>query len=341
LPYNNRVLVIDDDQTILDTFVAILGNSQYAVGGNMASLSTLLSEDGHSVLKKEKRIFAVDSALQGEEGFQKVRDALEQGKPYSVVFTDVRMPPGWDGVKTAKAIRAIDETIQIIVVTAFSDAPLSDIVKQVGFTDRLLYLKKPFDDEEILQLADSLSMRWNLEVKVRNLMSILENMLDSFFALKMATYSDQELSPFLREMLLQVSRFLDTPDVFLARLENQKIILKIGLGRFADGLTESPEFLKLLDSIIENQRFETVLRIDQYVVMPIYCHRTKSIIVGLLSEREIEGIENLLAVLAKDMAKVYETVYALSELRFDVAAKDKRIKELEATLRARDTAEEE
>ena len=332
--------MIDDDSTIVETFVAVLGNTKYDMTGSMASLSALLTDDS-SPPKKEKRIFAVDTAHQGEEGFGKVRAALDEGRPYSVVFTDVRMPPGWDGVHTAKAIRAIDTTIQIIVVTAFSDAPLSEIVQQVGFTDRLLYLKKPFDDEEILQLADSLSMRWNLELKVRNLMSILESMLDSFFALKMATYSNQELQPFLREMLIQVSRFLETPDVFLARLENQKIILKIGLGRFAGGLTETPEFLKLLNSIVENQRFETVLRIDQYVVMPIYCHRTKSVIVGLLSEREIEGIENLLAVLAKDMTKVYETVYALSELRYDVAKKDRRIEELESALKMRKTEQQE
>jgi len=39
------------------------------------------------------------------------------------------MPPGWDGVKTARAIRDIDSEIEIVIVTAFSDISHNEMVE--------------------------------------------------------------------------------------------------------------------------------------------------------------------------------------------------------------------
>ncbi|WP_198264963.1 response regulator [sulfur-oxidizing endosymbiont of Gigantopelta aegis] len=194
MPYNNRVLIIDDDPNILSIFESILSpKKSSAKESTLSLLNDLLSDDITDVDEPEKRIFDVDTASQGEQGYKMVKQAIAEGRPYSVLFSDMRMPPGWDGIKTVREVRNIDPTIEIIIVTAYSDAPVSDIVKQVGFTDRLLYLKKPFDDEEVLQLADSLSMRWNLEIKVKGMVKILEGMIDSFFKLKTAFYMTEEI----------------------------------------------------------------------------------------------------------------------------------------------------
>ncbi|MBT5231734.1 MAG: response regulator [Methylococcales bacterium] len=331
MPYNNRILIIDDDQAILDIFSSVLSSELHNEQNKSANkLSELLGISEHT--KNRKREFIVDSARQGEAGYLKVKEALDRNEPYSVIFTDMRMPPGWDGARTAKEIRIIDPAVEIIVVTAFSDASISEIVKQVGFTDRLLYLKKPFDDEEILQLSDSLSMRWNLEEKVRGMVRILEDMIDSFFNLKLATYHEQELYPFLRKTLEHVASFLETPDVFLARVETGKITLQIGLGRFASGLAEDSEFIKLIHEAAGGKAINQVLRIDKYVVMPISCQSWQSIVVGLLSEFEIEGANQLLEVLAKNMSKVFETVSNISDLRSEIQSKDDQIQALRSQL---------
>lgn len=333
MAFNNRILVIDDDPAILDIFTAVLSPSSQARSQESLELSALLGVPSGSKDTGRKREFQVDTALQGEEGFEKVKAALDRGEPYAVVFTDMRMPPGWDGVRTAKEIRALDPMIEIIVVTAFSDASIAEIVKQVGFTDRLLYLKKPFDDEEILQLADSLCMRWNLEHKVRGMIRLLEEMIDSFFMLREAAYQEEELQPFLMRTLKQIGLFLETPDVFLARVENQEIKLKIGIGRFANGLSNDPAFLKLIQEVIDSEPYTKILQIDQYIVLPVSCHRWQSVVVGLISEFEIEGIHQLLEVLAKDMAKVFETVARISALRSEVISKDQQIADLTEQLR--------
>ena len=58
--------------------------------------------------------FEIDSAYQGQEGVLLVKKALEEGRPYALAFVDVRMPPGWDGVETARKIWEIDPDIQIV-----------------------------------------------------------------------------------------------------------------------------------------------------------------------------------------------------------------------------------
>lgn len=333
MPYNNRVLVVDDDPNILTTFKTILKpkkNSKDASDLNL--LNDLLNEtldfvdENSNVAQRE---FEVDTARQGEEAYAMIKTAIAEGRPYSVLFTDMRMPPGWDGIKTAREVRAIDSGIEIIIVTAYSDAPVSEIIKQVGFTDRLLYLKKPFDDEEVLQLADSLSMRWNLEVKVKGMVNILEGMVDSFFKLKAAFYTSEEIEPFLRQTLIHISDFLDTPDVFVVRFQAGNITMKIGLGRFASDFFDSDDLKNMLKSITTDEPITDVLRIDQYIVMPINLQKYQDVIVGLMSEREIEGVDKLLDVLARNMSLIFETVTTLSDLRAELNEKEKRISELE------------
>ena len=40
--------------------------------------------------------FHLDSADQGEQGFEMVKEAMNNGCPYAMAFVDMRMPPGWD-----------------------------------------------------------------------------------------------------------------------------------------------------------------------------------------------------------------------------------------------------
>ena len=44
--------------------------------------------------------FELDSAYQGEEALHKVKLARERQRPYALLFVDVRMPPGLDGIQT-------------------------------------------------------------------------------------------------------------------------------------------------------------------------------------------------------------------------------------------------
>jgi len=79
------------------------------------------------------------------------------------MFLDMRMPPGWDGMETARRIREVDRFLEIVIMTAYADHDQQEIADTVGTPEKMLYIKKPFQAEEIHQLALSLTSKWTLE----------------------------------------------------------------------------------------------------------------------------------------------------------------------------------
>src|SRR5581483_5388952 len=55
-----------------------------------------------------------------------------------------------------------DPDLQFVICTAYSDYSWEDMIAKLGQTDRVVILKKPFDRVEVLQLASSLSRKWEL-----------------------------------------------------------------------------------------------------------------------------------------------------------------------------------
>ncbi len=173
-----RILTIDDNDAIHGDFRKIL-NSQFA-SSKLADKKALLF--GPSATAPAPRAtmpaFQVDSALQGEEGCNRLQAACLEGRPYSVAFVDMRMPPGWDGLKTIQRLWEIDPDLQIVICSAFSDYSWDDISAKLGLTDRLLILKKPFDPAEVTQLAIALSEKWELRRAAKLKMEDLEKMVE-------------------------------------------------------------------------------------------------------------------------------------------------------------------
>jgi len=74
----------------------------------------------------------------------------------------MRMPPGWDGLETISQIWKVYPELQVVICTAYSDYSLDDMIARLGRTDRFVLLKKPFDNAEVLQLANALTEKWHL-----------------------------------------------------------------------------------------------------------------------------------------------------------------------------------
>ena len=45
-----------------------------------------------------------DHAFQGNDALKMVEEAETSENPYALIFVDVRMPPGWDGIETIRRI---------------------------------------------------------------------------------------------------------------------------------------------------------------------------------------------------------------------------------------------
>jgi PAS domain S-box-containing protein len=160
---NRRILIIDDSERIHEDFRAVLGHAD-ADAGALQEAKTAIFGD---VPRVSAHIdFEIDSALQGQEGLEKVQKALGEGRPYAMAFVDIRMPPGWDGVETIRRIWQTYPELEVVICTAYSDYDWNEIVAKLGQTDRLLILKKPFDNVEVYQLASALTEKWDLARQV-------------------------------------------------------------------------------------------------------------------------------------------------------------------------------
>jgi two-component system, cell cycle sensor histidine kinase and response regulator CckA len=156
---NNRILVIDDNPAIHEDFRKILLGGQ----SDDATTDDLLNAVLGKVEKRQTRIsFEIDTALQGQEGLAKLESALSEGRPYALAFVDIRMPPGWDGVETITHLWSRDPALQVVICTAYSDYSWQEIVEKLGNSDRLVILKKPFDNIEVLQLAHAMTKKWSV-----------------------------------------------------------------------------------------------------------------------------------------------------------------------------------
>ena len=175
-PNNHRILIIDDNPSIHEDFRKILGPADAKLAEELdATEASLFGDQAGS---SSAQNFRIDSAFQGQEGLEKVRAACAESAPYAVAFVDVRMPPGWDGIETISRIWKEFPDLQIVICTAYSDYSWDEIAKSVGNTDKMLVLKKPFDNVEVLQMAHALSKKWQLTQMGRKQMEELDALVN-------------------------------------------------------------------------------------------------------------------------------------------------------------------
>lgn len=174
IPENKRILVIDDNRAIHEDFRKVLTDSGTDSGMDAAESALF----GDAVDTRPKRAtFNLEYASQGMEGVEKIQAARAAGTPYAMAFVDVRMPPGIDGIETTVQIWAAAPDTQIVICTAYSDYSWDEMVGKVGYSDKLVLLKKPFDNVEVLQLACALTEKWRLAQEAKLKLDQLERMV--------------------------------------------------------------------------------------------------------------------------------------------------------------------
>jgi len=174
LPSHRRILIVDDNPAIHADFGKILSPPDPLDADFAADAAALFGSESPSAVDEG---FEIDSAYQGQEALKMVEAAVAVGRPYSLAFVDIRMPPGWDGVETIEHLWKCAPDLQIVICTAYSDHSWDDIVLRLGRKDSLLILKKPFDYVEVLQLAHALTERWRLNAQTQRRIADLENRL--------------------------------------------------------------------------------------------------------------------------------------------------------------------
>jgi len=129
------ILVVDDDPGVRDSFRLIL-------------------EDHYDVVDVPDGPSALD---------------LVRVSPMDLVLLDIRLP-GMDGIEVLERIKAIDERVEVILVTAVKTVRTAVAAMKLGAFD---YLTKPFEEDELLSLARRALERRTLEREVALLRSEL------------------------------------------------------------------------------------------------------------------------------------------------------------------------
>ncbi len=176
---NRRILLVDDEPNILDELKQVLSPSE-VTSKEISELESRLF--GTSSQSSRKKSYDVHCCNQGDKAVEMVQQAVLHETPFAVVFLDIRMPPGPDGVWTAEQIRKIDPNIQIVMMTGYSDFDISEIAHRVPPEDKLLYLQKPIHSQEIQQFALALTAKWEsdylLHLQNQHLMEVNRSLVE-------------------------------------------------------------------------------------------------------------------------------------------------------------------
>ena len=170
----HRILVIDDNRAIHEDFRKILCPASAAVADLSAAEAALF---GDEMPQEKAPEYEMDSAFQGQEALALVSKSVLANRPYSLAFVDVRMPPGWDGIETIARLWQADPHLHCVICTAYSDYSWEEMVTKLGRNDRLLILKKPFDNVEVSQLVVALTEKWTLGRQARLQMRNMESLV--------------------------------------------------------------------------------------------------------------------------------------------------------------------
>lgn len=166
----NRILVIDDNPAIYEDFCKVLCPSTLPSKALVELTNDIFNEAIQTPISNQYRI---EYAQRGQDGVAMVQAALVSNDPYVVVFVDMRMPNGWNGLETISNLWLTDPRLQIVLCTAYSDYSWQEIRERLSTKDRFLILKKPFDNIEVQQMVETMINRQEAEtllIESRNLL---------------------------------------------------------------------------------------------------------------------------------------------------------------------------
>ncbi len=173
-----RVLVVDDEKAIRENISEVLSfdGEKYKSDDAFVKLEQeLFKKTVENNQNRQK--FEIVVCSQGADAVEIVKESVRDNNKFSIIFLDIRMPPGMNGVSAAEIIRKIDPDVYIVFVTGYSDVDPAEISLRVPPQDKLFYIEKPLHRKELEQIANALATKWYNEKSMGELINILKEEL--------------------------------------------------------------------------------------------------------------------------------------------------------------------
>lgn len=198
---SKKILIADDNRDIHEDIKYILDSSASAIADYQETRQLkdeLFGEESDSS-KKDVIVdirYRIEDAYQGQDAVKMVEAARNSGDPYSVIFMDVRMPPGIDGIQAIEQIWKIDPDVEVVICTAYSDYSWDQIISKLGQNDNLLFIRKPFDSVSLKQITLAMATKWNLKRQIAEHIENLEQQVEK---------RTQELTVLVEKLTAEIS----------------------------------------------------------------------------------------------------------------------------------------
>lgn len=189
---NNRILIVDDGKSVAEQICATLfrqpRNTQcldHAAKALFGAAQAAPNSSGNRL------VFDIDVAGNGDAAVTLVQTAVTTGNPYAALFCDMRTP----GLKTVSQIRAVDAHIEVVVLSAYADYAIEDIVDKLGANISLM--TKPFSGSDLCQMATRCVLEWNKAREMEAFVDQLSQLSGAFDDHSILSYLGEHLHDLL------------------------------------------------------------------------------------------------------------------------------------------------
>jgi signal transduction histidine kinase len=277
-----RILVIDDDANIQRDFARVFAVRAPPPAELIAAQVALF---GPSAVEADAGLpsYELEFAHQGQQGLEQLRRAADAGRSFALAFVDMRMPPGWDGLRTIEELWKVEDDLQVVLCTAYSELSLAEVARRLGHPDRLLVLKKPFDPVEVEQLAAALTAKWKLAREQRQRTAELVEACAS--ARQAAAAKGQFLANMSHEIRTPLTGILG-----FAQLLRREDLPRDQQLAFLESICRSGQhLLQVLSDVLDASRLESGrIRLERLEFSPLEVLRdARAALLGLAVEKEL------------------------------------------------------
>jgi len=155
------------------------------------------------MLKEEEDGYKVSVANSGKKGLEKIKEEVPD-----LVLLDIKMPE-MDGIETLEKIKAIDEDVLVIMLTAYQTVETAVKAMKLGAYD---YISKPFNYEELKIIIKRALQTRDLS---REVISLRHQLRDKFSFKNIIGRSDK-----MKEVLYKIEKVAPTNTTVLIRGES-------------------------------------------------------------------------------------------------------------------------